>query len=440
MMHIAHYQLELKYKFEDQIISAPNSTIIENTTLSRNNHNSQNMLIHGDNYQVMKYLQKSFQNKVKCIYIDPPFNTGVKINSKGMELKYHDEFEHSFWLGMMHERLIECRNLLSEDGCLFLHLDDNECAYAKILLDNIFGRSNYINTISIKTHDPSGFKVTGKILFSSANYILLYAKNKENLKLKPLYIEKKYDKLYSYWLYNREENISLWKFENIKDAFAKIKYNTSSYKLLINEKKILKEELEVQLSEFAINNARQIFRLAPIGGGAKVKRQKFIELSTKNKGIIFQCPNEKDEHFYLLNGNQILFYDKRFQIINGKLCPSEVLTNIWCDIPWNGIAREGGVTFCNAKKPESLIKRILLLSTNEGDLVLDCFLGSGTTAAVAHKMKRSWIGIEKDDQIYTHAHKRLVQVLEGKDNLGISKEMNWKGGGGFQFYELNYNT
>ncbi|WP_222435691.1 site-specific DNA-methyltransferase [Fluviispira vulneris] len=410
--------------------------LLEDTNLSQNSKDTQNLLIHGDNLDVLKHLQDSFKNTIKCIYLDPPFNTGVSINSKGMKLKYCDEFDHERWIEFMRQRLIACRILLNEEGCLFLHLDDNEFAYAKVLLDNIFGRENYINTITVKTHDPSGFKVTGKVLFSCANYLLLYAKNKNKLKLNPVYLEKEYDKFYSYWLYNREENHSLWKFENIKDAFVKLKFNKSSFKSLIQTTQINKKELEKDIANFAISNPKQVFRLAPIGGGAKLKRNELIEHSKAHKGVVFKSSCESKDDFFLLNGNQIIFYDKRFQYINGKFKPSEILTDIWTDIPWNGIAREGGVSFCNGKKPEALIKRILSIATLENEWVLDCFLGSGTTAAVAHKMQRKWIGIEKEEQIYTHAHTRLCKVIKGNDLHGISRELTWNGGGGFKFLEL----
>ncbi|BBH51765.1 site-specific DNA-methyltransferase [Fluviispira sanaruensis] len=410
--------------------------LLENTNLSQNSKDSQNLLIHGDNLDVLKYLQNSFKNTIKCIYLDPPFNTGVSINSKGMKLKYCDEFDHESWIELMRLRLTACKNLLNEEGCLFLHLDDTECAYAKVLLDNIFGRENYLNTITVKTHAPSGFKVTGKVLLSCANYLLLYSKNKNKIKLNPVYLEKEYDKFYSYWLYNREECHSLWKFESIKDAYVKLNFNKCSFKSLIQSSQINKKDLEKDIANFALSNPKQVFRLAPIGGGAKIKRNEIIEHSKAHKGIVFKTSSENKDDFYLLNGNQIIFYDKRFQMINGQFRPSEILTNIWTDIPWNGIAREGGVSFCNGKKPEALIERILSIATSENEWVLDCFLGSGTTAAVAQKMKRKWIGIEKGEQIYTHAHTRLCNVIRGNDLNGISRELMWQGGGGFKFLEL----
>jgi adenine-specific DNA-methyltransferase len=137
-----------------------------------------------------------------------------------------------------------------------------------------------------------------------------------------------------------------------------------------------------------------------------------------------------------MNGKQISFYSKNIAKVDNELTPSKLLTNVWTDISWEGISKEGKVTFKKSKKPEALIRRILNLATNEYDLVLDSFLGSGTTAAVAHKMNRKYIGIELGDHAKTHVQPRLKNIIDDNDNSGISKIVNWKGGGGFKFYSL----
>lgn len=147
-------------------------------------------------------------------------------------------------------------------------------------------------------------------------------------------------------------------------------------------------------------------------------------------------PNEDVSGFYILNGEQIIFYANRLKMIDGKKVPGQIITDVWTDIGWTGIANEGFVEFKNGKKPERLIKRFLELATNENDLVLDSFLGSGTTVAVAHKMNRRWIGIEMGNQAFTHCIPRLTRIIKNDDNTGISKVVNWQGGGGFKFYEL----
>ena len=150
------------------------------------------------------------------------------------------------------------------------------------------------------------------------------------------------------------------------------------------------------------------------------------------------CYLHRDDRpdLYLVNGNRILFYKDKLRLINGRMVTSELVTNLWTDMNYQGIAKEGAVIFTRSKKPEAQIKRILEMSTEEGDLVLDSFLGSGTTAAVAHKMGRRWIGIELGDHCYTHCLPRLQKVIDGTDQSGISKAVDWKGGGGFRFFEL----
>lgn len=146
-------------------------------------------------------------------------------------------------------------------------------------------------------------------------------------------------------------------------------------------------------------------------------------------------PNEDVDNFYILNGEQILFYKDRFRKINGKYVPTQNITDVWTDIAWTGIASEGGVVFKNSKKPELLIYRVLTIFSNGNDIILDSFLGSGTTAAVAHKMGRRWIGIELGEHAYTHCKVRMDKVIDGEQS-GVSKAVNWQGGGGYKFYEL----
>ena len=140
--------------------------------------------------------------------------------------------------------------------------------------------------------------------------------------------------------------------------------------------------------------------------------------------------------YMFIGGERVIYYKERLREMDGIMLPAEVITDIWNDISIEGLAKEGGVDFPRGKKPEKLLQRCIELSTQKGDLVLDSFLGSGTTAAVAHKMKRRYIGIELGDHCYTHCIPRLNRVVDGVDNGGISASQNWKGGGGFKFYEL----
>ena len=399
--------------------------LIENPEYSYGDPYSENMLIHGDNLLALKALEQDYAGKVKCIYIDPPFNTGAAFEH------YDDGVEHSIWLNLMSVRFKLLKNLLREDGVLMVHLDDNESAYAKVLLDEIFGRSNYLNTISLSTNDPSGFKATGSIIFRTSNHIHIYALNRHKANLKKIYTEKTYDTAYNKVLINPSDSFENWQFESINEAVAK----ENGFSDVASAKRAFKSGFNDLVAEYAIKNSKFVTQIAAIGGGAAIKRKHTIELSKKNRNKVFKHPDEDVDDFFILNGRQILFYNKRFEVIDGKLVPSELLTDVWTDISWNGIANEGEVQFKNGKKPENLIKRCIELTTQEGDIILDSFLGSGTTAAVAHKMGRRWIGIELGDHAKTHCVPHLKQVVDGEQG-GISKAVNWKGGGGFKFYTL----
>lgn len=386
-----------------------------------------NMLIHGDNLLALKALEQDYTGKVKCIYIDPPFNTGNAF------LHYDDGLEHSIWLSLMRDRLEILKSLLSNDGFIAVHLDDAETAYCKVLMDEVFGRNNYLNTITMTTNEPSGFKATSASLFSTANYILLYAKDRYLAKIKKIYIEKQYDTAYSKVITNISEPYHLWNYENIADVICREK-NFSSLKEAKQELGV--DNFNKLIAEYALNNAERVFRTAAIGGGAKLKRQATIAKSKENRNIVMMHPNEDVPGFYILNGEQILFYKNRLEKIDGELKPAQSITDVWTDISWTGIANEGHVEFKNGKKPEKLIQRVLDMCTNPGDLVLDSFLGSGTTAAVAHKMGRRWIGIEMGEQAYTHCLPRLQEIITGNDSTGVTKSTSWLCGGGFKFYEL----
>lgn len=428
-------KLELTWLGKENEIKIEPRILVENKELSNTEHDSEteNILIHGDNLLALKALESKYAGQVKCIYIDPPFNTGTRINADGEEIGYNDNLEHSIWLSLIRSRLQSLKVLMRDDGVIFVHLDDKEAAYCKVLLDEVFGRKNYINTIVMTTNDPSGFKSTSNKIFSTANYLFVYAKNSEKLNLKKIYIEKDYDTAYSKIILNINENYKNWKIQNLRD-YVCIKNGFDDYKDA--KKSISKELVDIWVKNYALNNPEQIIRTAAIGGGARKKRNETIEMSKNNRNEVFVHPNEDIDNFYIINGEQILFYKDRFKLIDGKSRPSQSLTDVWTDISWTGIAKEGNVIFKNSKKPEHLISRIINLATEDNDYVLDSFLGSATTVAVAHKMNRRWIGIEMANHAYTHCKVRLDKVIDGSDQGGISKSVNWNGGGGYKFYEL----
>jgi adenine-specific DNA-methyltransferase len=400
--------------------------LIENPEYSYGDPNSQNMIIHGDNLLALKALEQDYTGKVKCIYIDPPFNTGAAFEH------YDDGVEHSIWLDLMSRRFRILHNLLAKDGAMFVHLDDNEAAYCKVLLDEIFGRSNYINQIINATNKPFGFKSTSSGLFKQANHIFFYAKNKYefNLNASKLFIEKGYDSQYKYVFINPEDERENWKWDTISNVIAKNQGFTTT-----REAKKNIEDFDLQVAMFAIENADYVFRTASVSGGAYLKRKETILKSKGIKDKIVTHPND-DMDYLFIGGERVLSYKERLKDIDGYRLPGELITDIWTDISIEGLANEGGVDFPKGKKPEKLIERCIDISTQEGDLILDSFLGSGTTAAVAHKMNRKYIGIELGEQAFTHCRTRLQTIVSGTDVSGITKTQNWKGGGGFKFYTL----
>jgi adenine-specific DNA-methyltransferase len=190
-------------------------------------------------------------------------------------------------------------------------------------------------------------------------------------------------------------------------------------------------------NKFIVENSHRVCRLASISdakAGAEIVSLK--QESLKVRGKVFLLKRDLYDDVYVLDGQQIIFYSKNVVELDGELSASSPLTNIWTDVAWEGIAGEGGVTFNQGKKPERLIKRCLELSTLPDDLVLDSFGGSGTTGAVAHKMGRRWIMVELGEHCHTHIIPRLQKVIDGTDQGGISKAVNWQGGGGFRYYKV----
>ena len=400
--------------------------LVEDKSKSYGDPDSENMLIHGDNLIALKALEQDYAGKIKCIYIDPPYNTGSRIDSDGKEIGYEDGLEHSIWLNMMYSRLKVMFNLLAENGAIFVHLDDNESDYCKIILDEIFGRENFMNRITVDARSPSAFSTVNPGMFVASEHILYYAKNRSKLYEKRVKTVRDPDSAYDKFIVNFEENYSEWKFENLSKIFSEQIQNQS-----IRPDKLLK-----RYHKFILENAHRIIRFTAIsdtGAGKNVVAMKYESLKQPDK--LYRIEREKLDDIYIINGQQIAFYSKNVAKIDGQLVATKMLTDIWGDIAWEGIANEGNVTFKKGKKPEKLIRRCFDLVTEEGDYVLDSFLGSGTTAAVAHKMGRKWIGIELGDHAYTHCKVRMDKVIDGEQG-GISKAVNWQGGGGYKFYEL----
>lgn len=351
-----------------------------------------NMLIHGDNLLALKALEQDYAGQVKCIYIDPPYNTGSAFEH------YDDGLEHSIWLSLIRERIEILYNLLSDDGSLWVSLDDNEQAYCKILCDEIFGRQNFVaNVIWHKKHTRSN---DARWFSDNHDFILVYAKNKTNWK--PNLLPRSEESIKGYTNPDNDPR-GVWasgpchvKTPNPKDIYP---ITTPTGRVV----------------------------MPPAGTSWRFSKQKMSELISDNR-IYFGS-----------TGNNIPRFKRFITDVKDGFVP----LTIWFreEVGDNQEAKTE-VKKINAEdvfstpKPERLIERVLTLGSNPGDIVLDSFLGSGTTAAVAQKMGRRYIGIELGNHAYTHCVPRLKMVTDGTDQGGISKAQNWKGGSGFKFYEL----
>lgn len=386
-----------------------------------------NQLIFGDNLLALKALEQEFTGKVKCVYIDPPFNTQQAFDH------YEDGYEHSIWLGLIRDRAEVLRRLLSEDGTLFVHIDDNELGYLIALLDEVFGRANRVSVISFKQGSATGHKSINPGVVSTTNFILVYARNKSAWTPNRVFTARaERDKRYGQFIANFDEPYPSWRFGTLTNAFAKSLGMAEK-----GIKKALGDDYEDLLSDFVMKNAERVVRLArPDYNAVSGEAREMIDASKRSPSEVLLLERQAHSNMYFVNGERILFYSDKLKFIDGKYVAGEPLTSMWDDILSNNLHNEGGIDFPKGKKPEALIKRCFDLATQPGDLVLDSFAGSGTTGAVAHKMGRRWIMIELGEHCHTHIIPRLKYVIDGEDQSGISKAAGWNGGGGFRYYRL----
>ena len=347
-----------------------------------------NMLIHGDNLLALKALEQDYAGQVKCIYIDPPYNTGNAFEH------YDDGVEHSIWLSLMHDRMVILRNLLSENGSIWITLDDNEAHYFKVMCDEIFGRHNFVAT-TIWQHAKQSKGYLGKFSLHH-NYTFCYRKS-ESFFLNALERTEKHNKNYS----NPDNDPNgPWRSGDVRNSLVRpnLMYDihTPSGKIIHHPEK-----------------------------GWRFSKETFEKELAEGK-IVFS----EDETRII---RKIYLKDQQGRVPETIWFAEEVGTTREANSEIKALNFE---TLFDTPKPERLIERVLTLGSNPGDLILDSFLGSGTTAAVAQKMGRRYIGIELGDHAYTHCVPRLKMVTDGTDQGGISKAQNWKGGSGFKFYEL----
>lgn len=419
-------KLELTWVGKDESPKLEPRILIEDPALSvlpADGSTTENMLIHGDNLLALKALEQDFTGRIKCIYIDPPFNTGQAFEH------YDDGIEHSLWLTMMRARLVLLHRLLDDRGTLFVHIDDNELAYLIVMADEIFGRSNRVSVITFKQSSVSGPKAINPGFVSTASYIVVYAKQKSEWKSTKVYAATERDDRYSKFIENYEAPSESWRLTSLKDAFARSKG--------VDSKALRKGAFESELDTFVLENAHRVVRTARIAPKDVAEDVRpILHESSQRPGRVFRAPRPEKGDVFFLSGEQLIFYSSKVREVNGQLVTAQALSTIWDDLLSNNLHNEGGVDFPKGKKPELLIKRCLDVATDPGDWVLDSFGGSGTTAAVAHKMGRRWITIELRDHAITHCLPRLKAVADGSDRSGATDATGWRGGGGFRFHTL----
>lgn len=411
--------------------------LIEDKTRSYGDSDTENMLIHGDNLLALKALEQDFTGKVKCIYIDPPYNTGNAFEH------YDDDLEHSIWLNMLFKRIRILHSLLSEDGSLWMSIDSTEGHYLKVMCDEIFGRSNFVSDITYEKSNVTGLGQGGAI-FNTGEKILVYKKNSLELNevLATEKLSKKTMQRYRKYIKSPGEKELVEEFNSASNGLPVRIYKHTNYEIGdISLKNFESREVEIRAQYYEFFDT--IYRTYVVQQENEFQNLLMAKMSKNTLFSVEYVPsrgrNEGKETTLFYHNGELCAWLKDTAFLEGRdVVKTTRLSNVWKndDIPKADLGNEGDVAFPRSKKPEKLIERILLMATNEGDLVLDSFLGSGTTAAVAHKMGRKYIGIERGEHCYSLCKKRLDRVVDGKDKGGVTKQYNWQGGGGYKFYEL----
>lgn len=387
--------------------------------------NNENLIIKGNNLIALHSIKNKYRKKVKLCLIDVPYNTGND------SFKYNDKFNHSSWLTFIKNRLEVTKELLADDGSIVIYIDDNEIGYLQVLMDEVFGRENRGGIISIKRGSVTGHKTINPGVVNITEYMLVYAKNKSYWNPNKIYRGRDRNERYNNFIKNRNMDTDKWEFCSLLDAFADYK-NIEKNKL----KKQLGNNFEKEIMEFIKLNADSVIQFAyPDSDKVSKEAKEIINLSKKDKDKIYTLKRENEKDIILKGGQRLLFYSDRLVNIDGELVTGELVSNFWDDVLPNDLHNEGNVKFKKGKKSEKAIKRIIELTTNENDIVLDFFLGSGTTTAVAHKMNRQYIGIEQMNYGENDSVTRMENVIDGESG-GISKAVNWQGGGSFVYCEL----
>jgi len=363
-----------------------------------------NRLIFGDNLLALKSLEQEFAGTIKCIFIDPPYNTGSAFTH------FDDGLEHSLWLSLMRDRLEILRGLLRDDGSIWITIDDNEAHYLKVLCDEVFGRFNFVaNVVWQKKFSPQANAIW---LSDSHDHLLVYARNKTAWRPNLL---PRTDSADSRYLNPDNDPRGPWTSGDFTISLTGGQSGAQFARTGVSE----------NIYEITTPTGR---KLQPTKGRCwGASKQRYLELLADNR------------IWFGKDGNNV----PRLKRFLSEVQEGIVAMTIWLrnEVGDNQDAKREVMAFNSEEvfstpKPEQLLQRVIRLSSNPGDLVLDSFAGSGTTGAVAHKMGRRWIMVELGEHCHTHIIPRLRKVIDGSDSGGISEEVNWKGGGGFRYYRL----
>ncbi len=361
-----------------------------------------NWLIQGDNLEALKALLPFHAGRVKCIYIDPPYNT------KSAFEHYDDNLEHSQWLSMMYPRFELLRELLAEDGSIWVSIDDNEAHYLKVVMDEVFGRGNFVTSfIWQKVDSPNDNKVS---ITPDHEFLLCYEKQKDKAGFR-----KKSD-------------------ASLLDAYSQRDANGCLYRdrlLKKNGKNSLREDRPTMFYPLTAPDGSVVYPIHDDGREANWAYGKSgVEKMNAEGRLIWKQRDKEDRKVWVP-------YTREFAPDTPERPHPTILLDVKTTRQAKAHQREllPDAQQFDTVKPEQLIQRVFEVATNPGDLVLDSFLGSGTTAAVAHKMGRRWIGIEMGEHARTHCLPRLEKVVAGEQG-GISQAVGWAGGGGFRFFTL----
>jgi adenine-specific DNA-methyltransferase len=434
-------KLELVWEGKENLIKPEPRILIENPELSFSvdgeDVSTGNMLIHGDNLLSLKALEKEYSGQIKCIYIDPPYNTGNAFEY------YDDNYEHTIWLNLMRSRLEILHKLLKNGGSLWVSIDDVECHYLKVILDEIFGRNSFVGDITYERSGSAGLGQSG-LFVNNSERILIYSKGnfEYNKILGSTLLEQKTMKRYNRVLVNEGKKEIVREFKSKSNGESVKVYKHSNFEMRTISLRDFDNRKEEIMNEF-VSEFDNLFRTNNVQKENEFQNDLMKDMDKKSLYTVEYIPSRgknqnKLTKLYYYNSELFAWLKDTAYIENGKIVKTNNLTTVWThdSIPKADLANEGGVDFPRSKKPEQLIKRILDIATNPNDIVLDSFLGSGTTCAVAQKMGRKWIGIEMGNHAYSHCKLRLDNVINGIDKSGVTKLCGYQGGGSYKFYEL----